>query len=353
MKNLFHNNGVHCVVDGQFGSTGKGVLAAWLASKAAEMGYLDRFNGAIYSGGPNSGHTSYFGDQKIVLKQLPTFSVHALLRDYIVPAYLSAGAVINTDILFEEAERFPKLPIFVHPNAGVISKEDLSGELKGYIRAIASTQSGTGACIARKVLRDPSAIAGNVLGSIKIPDNIALLNHSLHPEKDAYFMEVAQGFSLGINSEFYPHVTSRECTVMQGLADARIAPRWLTRTYMSIRTFPIRVGNLDGNSSGDWYPDQREMTWEQLGVKPELTTVTKRIRRVATFSWQQLDDAFRANEPDFLFINFMNYLTLEEQGDMIDNLTEMMEDMDNKHTGIIQGFGPTNEDVAFFMKKVP
>jgi len=57
-------------------------------------------------------------------------------------------------------------------------------------------------------------------------------------------MEVSQGFSLGINSEFYPKVTSRECTVMQGLADARIAPSKLAKTYMAIRTYPIRVGDV-------------------------------------------------------------------------------------------------------------
>ena len=32
--NLFSNAGIHCVVDGQFGSTGKGALSAWLAEQA-------------------------------------------------------------------------------------------------------------------------------------------------------------------------------------------------------------------------------------------------------------------------------------------------------------------------------
>jgi adenylosuccinate synthase len=287
------------------------------------------FDGAICSNGPNSGHTSYFGNDKIVLKQLPTFSVHALLRNAIVPAYLSAGAVINLETLFDEALMFPDLPIFVHPNAAIVSHEDMAEEQGGTIKAVASTQSGTGACIARKVKRDPSAIAGNILGSISIPNNISLMNHNLHPEEHAYFMEIAQGFSLGINSEFYPHVTSRECTVMQGIADARIPPRFVKRVYMSMRTYPIRVGNLDGHSSGGWYDDQEEITWEELGVEPEFTTVTKRMRRVATFSDVQMIEAIRANDPDFIFMNFMNYLPEREQEDFIDCL-KMIKGLDKK-----------------------
>jgi adenylosuccinate synthase len=338
MKSLFSDTGVHCLVDGQFGSTGKGVLAAWLASQAD----LTRFGGAICSNGPNSGHTSYYQGEKIVLKQLPTFAVHALKSGFVIPAYLSAGAVINMDILREEALRFYNLPIFVHPNAAVINDADLLEEQNGTIKATASTQSGTGACLARKMRRDPDAIAANALKGM--PDNVAIMRHNLHPEQFAYFMEVAQGFSLGINSEFYPHVTSRECTVMQGIADARIAPQYVARTYMSIRTFPIRVGNLEEHSSGGWYDDQEEISWEQLGVEPELTTVTKRVRRVATFSGYQLMDALHANAPDFLFVNFMNYIPADEQREFLWTIRDIIK-WTKRDIGIITGHGPTNEDV--------
>ena len=74
-------------------SPGKGLLASWLAERAVAENIP--FNGVITSAGPNSGHTSYFGDQKIVLKQLPTFAVPpAHLRELAsVPVtYFSAGA---------------------------------------------------------------------------------------------------------------------------------------------------------------------------------------------------------------------------------------------------------------------
>jgi adenylosuccinate synthase len=114
---------------------------------------------------------------------------------------------------------------------------------------------------------------------------------------------------------------------------------------MAIRTFPIRVGNTLDGYSGGWYPDQTEITWDELGVKPEYTTVTKRIRRVATFSWGQFDDALHANDPDFVFINFLNYLDKESQYDFIKSLEDKCYNYD-KYFSLIGGYGPTSGDIG-------
>ena len=340
MSPLFSHRGIHGIVDGQFGSTGKGALSAWLAEQCYRNCH---FYGAIYSGGPNSGHTSWFEDEQIVLKQLPTFAVYLLRRDVVIPVYLSAGAVIDRDILKEEALRYPRLPIFVHPNATIVTDEDKEAEKTGSVAQVAGTRSGTGAAIARKVLRDPLAIAAKSLGNLA--PNVVIQNHRVKPEQFAYFMEVSQGFSLGINSEFYPKVTSRECTITQGLSDARIAPRFLARCYMAIRTFPIRVGNVDGFSSGDWYEDQDETNWERIGVQPELTTVTKRVRRVATFSMQQFYEACYANDPDFVFVSHMDYLKLPDQIDLIESLCHARQKTEKGFDFII-GKGPRVSDIS-------
>jgi hypothetical protein len=71
------------------------------------------------------------------------------------------------------------------------------------------------------------------------------------------------------------------------------------------------VNNRDG-SSGPGYPDQREIDWSQIGVEPELTTVTKLPRRLFTFSQQQLTEAHWHNGGYWktsLFLNFCNYMT--------------------------------------------
>lgn len=334
---LFSKTGAHVLVDGQFGSTGKGAFASWLATQAYEQRALSNFNGAISSSGPNSGHTSVWGHGRIVLKQLPTFGVWAKMLGTPIPCYLSAGAVIDPVVLAREAEEH-KVAVFVHPNAAIITDVERQAEQSGSVRDIASTQSGTGAALARKIMREPNAIARKVLFEWKMPPNVQIQSHRLKPESGAYFMEVAQGFSLGINSEFYPHVTSRECTVMQAIADARIPPFHVSRTYMCCRTFPIRVGNLGEHSSGGWYLDQRETTWQKIGVEPELTTVTKRERRVATFSMTQFVEACFANWPNFIGLNFLNYLKQPDY--LIDDLLEIRHQIGIAYS-LVGGFGPT------------
>jgi adenylosuccinate synthase len=133
---------------------------------------------------------------------------------------------------------------------------------------------------------------------------------------------------------------------MQGLADARLPPRSVAKTYLSMRTFPIRVGDVDGFSSGEYYPDQKETTWGAIGQTPELTTVTQRVRRVFTFSDRQAEDAIAVNDPDFVFINFMNYLTETGQADMMGRLDALRDDA-VREFGIIQGFGPMTGDIKW------
>jgi adenylosuccinate synthase len=282
-------------------------------------------------------------DEKIVLKQLPTFAVYLYLRGVNIPVYLSAGAIIDRDILRAEANRYPGLRIFVHPNAAIVTDEDKQAELTGSVAEVAGTRSGTGAALARKIMRDPSAIARNSLGFIAA--NVTLQGrYLLSPIMAPYVMEVSQGYSLGINSPFYPKVTSRECTVMQGLADARIAAPLLRRTNMAIRTFPIRVGNIDGHSSGDWYPDQTEISWEDLEREPELTTVTQRVRRIATFSMMQFVDACMDNVPSLVFVSHMDYLGEKGQVEFKENMEHMRDILGMKYT-LLYGFGPKVEDI--------
>ena len=345
MNKLFERTGAHVLVDGQFGSTGKGALASWLALHACNEGDIRNFDGAISSAGPNSGHTSYYGSEKIVLHHLPTFAVHAHLLGHTIPVYLSAGAIINVSILKEEAERFSRIPIYVHPQACVVNEDDIETETTGEIRKVAGTRSGTGAAMIRKISRYEDAVWVNQKG-MTLPGNITTMRHNLKPWEHAYFVEVAQGFSLGINSEFYPKVTSRECTVMQAIADARIPPRHVTKTYMCIRTYPIRVGNVDGFNSGDWYHDQVETTWDKIGVPEERTTVTNRVRRVASFSDIQFYEAMRANDPDWVFVSHLDYESEEGQNMLIEELKEYSSwNGGCKEFGLIGGYGPTVKDI--------
>jgi adenylosuccinate synthase len=115
---------------------------------------------------------------------------------------------------------------------------------------------------------------------------------------------------------------------------------------MAVRTYPIRVGNTE-NSSGPPYEDQAEIEWEDIGVEPEYTTVTGRKRRVFTWSNTQFREAVRINEPNIIFINFLNYLDEKgEQSAFIDNVIHQYKlEMRKKPELVLGGFGPKDEDI--------
>jgi adenylosuccinate synthase len=135
--------------------------------------------------------------------------------------------------------------------------------------------------------------------------------------------EGSQGFSLDINhGSHYPECTSRSTTAIQNIADMGIAHSLIGDIYLVIRPYPIRVGNVIENGqtigySGDCYSDHKEISWEEVakeaGAPPEemqkeLTTVTKRLRRVFTFSKEQLIEAVEINGATKIALNFANYI---------------------------------------------
>ena len=309
----FTQPGAYVLVDGAFGSCGKGAAAALIAllfGKAIDV--------ATSNAGCNSGHVGYYplkstdygnleikGWQKVLSQQIPTVSIvtRALFPMARQLAYLNGGAVLDPTIVSQEALDYGFSPknLFIHPNAAVIEGHDDSPSTD----AIASTNKGVGKALARKVMREQN-VAKFRWEKLQHAATLQPLIYEWNSQ--IVFVETAQGFSLGYDQPFYPFCTSRNCTVGQALADAGIPSRRLNKVLMTMRTHPIRVGNTDKGNSGGWYPDQKEITWEALGVSPELTTVTKRVRRVAIWSWQQFEDAVSANEPDALWIGFMDYI---------------------------------------------
>lgn len=289
--------------DGQFGSTGKGLAAGYLAS-------LNRSDLAVTNASANAGHTTVIGQRKFVTFHLPTFGV---LQD--IPIYLDAGAIINPAKLLEEIETLGVNParIKIHPRAAVITDAMIKAESQNDSQTtkLASTRKGVGTALSEKVMRRSPLAAGT-------PELAPFIGvYDLNGELDRgrrVTVEVPQGFSLSLNAGLsYPYCTSRDCTVGQGLSDAGIHPRFLGKTMMVARTFPIRVGNIveDGKTlgtSGPCYHDQEEVTFDSLGQTPEVTTVTKRVRRIFTWSNRQYHEACRMNQPDFVLLTFCDYL---------------------------------------------
>lgn len=339
IENWFNVPGAYVLVDGQFGSTGKGLFAGYIAENA-----ILKPNWVTTNAGPNSGHTAYYGRENIVTQQMPVASVVLDMMGHRPRTLLNAGAIIDPKKLEEEVDKwFTGLP-FIHPVATLIHEYHKEADQQT-VSHIASTGKGIGPAIMEKISRD----VGNVARELYLPvlpngeprtwDNFWLW------DRDIVFVETAQGFSLGLNSTFYPHVTSRECTVMQALADARIPAQMVRKVAMCVRTYPIRVGNVGEAHSGDHYPDQTEISFEDIGVEPEFTTVTGRKRRIFTWSRMQFRAAVAANRPDVIFCNFMNYLDQSLRPafiqDLFDDYMRVMTTMPRMY----YGFGPKAHDI--------
>lgn len=305
MERVSETGKMAVLMDGQFGSTGKGLIAGYL-------GMLEPFDIAVSNAAPNAGHTCWINGKKLLTYHLPMAGV----VNKNVEIFLCAGAIIDPNVLMEEIARLGVNPkkVHIHPRAAVITGADVAHEQQESSGAaqIASTQHGVGSALAAKIRRE-GVIARDWPTLKPFVDNF---NLSKHLQLGAsVIMEIPQGYGLGINSGLnYPHCTSREISVSQALADAGVHPSYLGNVIMSLRTYPIRVGHLyatDGKKIGDsgpFYPDSKEITWADLGVTPEITTVTGRVRRVASYSLAQQQAAFQANRPSHVFLNFVNYL---------------------------------------------
>lgn len=166
--------------------------------------------------------------------------------------------------------------------------------------------------------------------------------------------------------------TSRGTTAIQNMADMGISPRDLGDIYLVIRPYPIRVGSLviDGKQvgySGDAYPNQKEITWEQVAKESgmpteeaeklktkELTTVTKRLRRVFEFSERQLREAALVNGATKIALNFANYLDwscfgtndYEKLPPKVKDFITMIEDVTKLPVTVV-GTGPQFNHVCF------
>lgn len=96
----------------------------------------------------------------------------------------------------------------------------------------------------------------------------------------------------------------------------------------------MKDGEEIGNS-GPFYPDSVETTWDELLIGVERTTVTGRIRRVASFSMHQYRNMLKVLKPDYILLNFANYLSQEDLEFLVEQLPEVTH----------LGFGPEIKDV--------
>lgn len=318
------------IVDAGHGSSAKGAVSARLT----DIYKVDNCSSGNY---PNAGHTVVNGTEKFVSKAIPT------------PAFLNKMGRItpklwigpNSGFFQEQYEKelvetgYTNMrdKVIIHSRAAIVSERHIFMEQPGGLQSteyISSTMSGSGAAYAEKAMRRPETVLNK--DSVN-PEQFMRMVRSELADNKTFLHEVSQGFALSVNhGTHYPFCTFRDCTPQQAYADFSITPNLVGDVYLNVRSFPIRVGNnyRDGQQvgySGDFCEDQQEMTWEQIASDAEMpeqvakelaererTTVTKKIRRVATQSWSLLKYAAESTGATKLVLNFPQYIHWSSYG---------------------------------------
>jgi adenylosuccinate synthase len=303
------------VTGGQFGSEAKGAVTAALCNEAVKDGHDVH---VVRVGGPNAGHTAYDPDgQKWALRQVPAgMVVHSDVQGYIAD-----GSEIDLVVLTDELDRLEAAGhkvrdrLTVSGEATVIGQEHKRRE-QALVGQIGSTGKGIGAARADRLLRTAHRVS-DFAGRGALPDLGVRIEEAnrIGPgltmlARDRYssvVVEGVQGYGLGLHAGFYPQCTSSDVRAIDSLAAAGISPWGLMpdldlELHLVVRPYPIRVA---GNSG----PLRGETSWEELGLEPERTTVTQKIRRVGEFDLDLVREAIQANGPGVLLaVSMMDQL---------------------------------------------
>lgn len=311
-----------CVFGGLFGSEGKGSTAEFFAKN----------RNAVYGGGsvlgdtrkllvfgensPNSGHTCSAGKTR----NMPATSFFA---DGVV---LGPDSVIDLLVFQEDLERIGKwrlangykfMPdIYIHDHASLLFPDIDTVEEKGVMARVSSTGSGSGhARVAKLFDRHMERVfahnskAKGVLQDLGVRfvgryQWLTLIHGAIDWD---WIFECSQGVLLDPNWGYYPYVTAR-CTLPR-VSIARNGLGEFPWEYCGVyRTFPIRTGGPSGPTGAP------ELNWKNdIGIEPEIATVTKRQRRVFKASPDDYFLSTRLTYPDTVVFTHCDYLggTLE------------------------------------------
>ncbi|HXJ63682.1 MAG TPA: succino-amino-deoxyadenylate synthase PurZ [Actinomycetota bacterium] len=284
---------VTVVVGGQFGSEAKGHVAARAAreDRDARIPHV-----AVRVAGPNAGHTAYDDlGHKFAFRALPV----AAVIDPTAQLVVSAGSEIEIEVLRKEIEWAERCGhdvrerLWIDAQATILTDRHKDAESFAQLTMrLGSTGKGIGAARSERIMRTAEIgydyewelrQLGHLTSTAPLIADRLRANHRV-------LIEGTQGYGLGLHAGYYPKCTSSDCRAIDFLAMAGISP-WQARTTDVIivcRYYPIRVAGDSGHLYG-------ETSWEDLGLEPELTTVTKKVRRVGLWDEDLVRRAVEAN----------------------------------------------------------
>ena len=301
------------LVGGQYGSEGKGAIAAHIANK---------YDAHVRVGSPNAGHTIYWNGAKHVMQSIPCGWINP--KAVIV---IGRGALLNMKQFMKELVHIMSYyPDFLNrlkidPEAGILDEKfhQQEGGVNGEMhRRIGSTGEGVGPARVARINRDPNEFRqfkdiAEEYGLEKcLSPNTPKSLATMQDQGYNILIEGTQGSALSLLHSYWPYCTSIDTNAAGIISEVGIAPSRVTDVLMVCRTYPIRVA---GNSG----PMNCETTWEDLSKKlgrsvTEKTTVTKKTRRVAEWDDELFAQSYLLNAPTEIALTLADYVDPEIYG---------------------------------------
>jgi len=291
--------GCMVVVGGFFGSEGKGKIVAHLAL------HDKPFIAARGGVGTNAGHTIVFEGKEYRLRQIPSAFVNPTTRLLIGPGVLVHPRVFLEEIKLTRVEN----RIGLDPQCAIIEESHILRERENMhlSQIVKTTETGCGPCMEDRVRR-VAKLARDMPELRSYLTDVALeINSALDLGKEV-LVEGTQGTHLSLFHGTYPHCTSKDVTASAICSDVGIGPIRVSDVIVVFKAFVTRsspAGLLEGElPQGE--ADRRGWT--------EITTVSRRQRRVAPFNFKMAKRAVMLNGATQIALTKLDVLFPECQG---------------------------------------
>lgn len=296
------------LVGGQYGSEGKGAIAAHVA---------DEYDFHVRVGSPNAGHTIWWRGEKHVMQSIPCGWINENAT-----IVIGRGALLNMKQFMKELVHiltyYPDFlgRLIIDPEAGILDEKfhQQEGGTEGEMhRRIGSTGEGVGPARVARINRDPEQFRQfkNIAEEYGLErcmrENTPKILADAQDRGQNILIEGTQGSALSLLHSHYPYCTSIDTNAAGIISEVGIAPSRVTDVLMVVRTYPIRVA---GNSG----PMKNEISWEELNrrmgveITPEKTTVTKKVRRIAEWDDDLFQQSRILNAPTEIALTFADYI---------------------------------------------
>jgi adenylosuccinate synthase len=285
------------ITGGQGGDEGKGKICAYLAKEK-------KYSICIRVPSPQAGHSIHYNGKRIGLALLSCGVVNPSSR-----IFIGAGGLISLEKLASELSQLPGLledaRLGIDYRATIVTPEHKEKEKSNeyLMKNVGSVGTGVSQCRIEKILRDPNLKFARDIPELKpfLVDTKKEIFEALE-RGEHILLEGDHGAKLDLIHGEYPMVTTRAVNAAGFLSEAGIGPKSVGDIYIVLKPYTTRVAA--GPMQGEIF-DEKILEWGH-NVGGETGTVSKRLRRMSNFEWENVQEVIRMNSATKLVFTHMD-----------------------------------------------